>query len=170
MSSRESRGLLIDTNIDGFREYLQALLVKIGLWSTLIEADIEIAMFAEVGIEADLPDRPLWNYCQRDGWVLFTDNRNREGDDSLQATLDELWAVGDLPVLTVANKERFRRDSYYATQVASEIAEILFGVKYGEFRDQPRISSRANATSALGRVQRLLGRKNVEPLPKRAMR
>jgi hypothetical protein len=88
----------------------------------------------------DIRDRSLWEHCQRDGWVLLTENRNDDGPDSLQATLNDSWRIGSLPVLILSNKGRFEYDRTYAERVASDIAEVLFAISQeGEFRDQPRI-------------------------------
>jgi hypothetical protein len=79
------------------------------------------------------------DYCQRERWVLFTENRNRDGHDSLQATLVDSWIVGHFPMLTLSNKSRFERDPSYARAVATDIAELLFGIHQQEYCDTPRI-------------------------------
>jgi hypothetical protein len=43
------------------------------------------------------------------------------------------------PVLTLANKGRFEHSPDYAKRVATDVAELLFGIAQGEYRDQPRI-------------------------------
>jgi len=78
-------------------------------------------------------DRTLWQRCQRDGWVLFTDNRNDDGETSLQATLTDLWTPGNLPVLTLADKKNFDRSAEYRERVAAEIGDVLFGIANGEY-------------------------------------
>ncbi len=60
-------------------------------------------------------------------------------DDSLEATLADSWRHGQLPVLTLSNKARFEREREYSEKVATDVAELLFGIKQQEFRDQPRI-------------------------------
>jgi hypothetical protein len=81
----------------------------------------------------------LWNYCQANGWVLFTDNRNRDDENSLEATLQDSWRQGQLPILTLANKGRFENSAAYATKVAEEVADVLVNVFHDGIRDQPRI-------------------------------
>ncbi len=76
---------------------------------------------------------------QAEGWVLFTENRNHDGPDALEATLLDSWHFGQLPVLTLANKARFESDRVYAEQVATDVAELLFGIEQEDYRDQPRI-------------------------------
>ncbi len=101
--------------------------------------NILFATFDDIGIPPDLDDRSIWNMCQSEGWVLLTDNRNRDGADSLGMTLADSWQSGQLPVVTVSRKDRFAEDPDYAAHVAKEIADVLFGVVHGEYRDQPRI-------------------------------
>lgn len=64
----------------------------------------------------------------RAGWLLFTDNRNASGHDSLEATLQDSWMQGNLPVITASSKSRFEHDADYRTKVAAAIAEIMMGV------------------------------------------
>ena len=132
-------GLLADIQLQGHLRYLQRLLVGLDLWLTLEEVGITFATFAELLIPPDVDDRTLWNRCQQFGWVLLTENRNRDSIDSLEATLADSWHLGHLPVLTLANRDEFVRRREYAEAVAADIAEILFGVAHGEYCDQGRI-------------------------------
>ena len=97
------------------------------------------ATFPELGLDPAISDRSLWNYCQDEGWVLFTDDRNDDGPDSLQRTLDDSWRVGHLPVVTPSTKPRIETDRDYRQLVAAHIAELLIDVASGEYRNQPRI-------------------------------
>jgi hypothetical protein len=133
------RGLLADVNVQGHLGYLRRLLEVLGLWPVLAELQLAFSTFANLNLPRDLDDRALWNRCQQDTWVLFTENRNDDGPDSLQATLTDSWRPGHLPVLTLANKGRFERSRAYAERAAADVAELLFGIAQGEYRDQPRI-------------------------------
>jgi hypothetical protein len=133
------RGLLADVNVQGHLGYLRHLLVALDLWPVLLKLCLEFATFADLDLPPDLHDRSLWNRCQLDGWVLLTENRNRDGEESLQATLTDSWELGHLPVLMLSNKLRFEHDPGYAGRVATDIAELLFGIALEQYRDQPRI-------------------------------
>jgi hypothetical protein len=133
------RGLLADVNVQGHLPYLRHLLEVLGLWIVLVELNIGLVTFRDLQLPLDLDDRRLWNRCQQDGWVLFTENRNNDGPDSLQATLTDSWQLGHLPVLTLSNKGKFERDRSYAERLATDVAEHLFGISLGQYRDQPRI-------------------------------
>lgn len=133
------RGLVTDVNIQGHLPYLRRLLLDLDLWPILAELQIEFRSFADLRIPPDLDDRSLWNRCQEDGWVLLTENRNNDGEDSLHATLADSWRTGQLPVLTLANKAKFEHSRHYAERIARDIAELLFGIKLEEYRDQRRI-------------------------------
>ncbi len=133
------RGLLADANVEGHVIYLRILLKKLGLEQILIEQGVEFLVFADVSIRPDINDRLLWSHCQQQGLVLFTDNRNREDADSLQATLDDSWRPGHLPVLTLANRSRFATEPNYALRTANDVAELSFDIFDGKFCDRPRI-------------------------------
>lgn len=134
------RGLLADVNVQGHLPYMRRLLEILGLWAVLAELELDFATFPGLGLPRDLDDRSLWGRRQDDGWVLLTENRNHDGPDSLHATLADSWRDGRLPVLTLANKGRFEHDPGYAARVATDVAEILFGIAHEDrFRDQARI-------------------------------
>ena len=133
------QGLLADVNVQGHLPYLRRLLEALGLWPVLAELKLTLTTFADLNLPRDLDDRTLWERCQQDSWVLFTENRNDDGPDSLQATLTGSWKPGHLPVLTLANKGRFEHSRGYAERVAIDVAELLFGIAQGEYRDQPRV-------------------------------
>ncbi len=106
------------------------------LWTSM---GLRLATFPDLGLSRYLDDRSIWNHCQQNGWVLFTENRNDDGPDSLFATLKESWNDGCLPVVTLANKGTFENSDAYATKVTEQIAEILVDVADGKCREQPRI-------------------------------
>jgi hypothetical protein len=133
------RGLLADVNVQGHLPYLKQLMESLGLWPVLAELKLELLTFRDLKLPPRLDDRSLWNYCQGEGWALFTENRNHDGPDSLHATLMDSWRVGYLPVLTLANKGKFDHSREYAQCVATDVAELLFGIEHGEYRDQRRI-------------------------------
>jgi hypothetical protein len=133
------QGLLADINVQGHLSYLRRLLEALDLWFIFAELKLKLMTFPELKLPQNLDDRSLWNHCQQDGWVLFTDNRNHEGPNSLEATLRDSWRIGHFPVLTLSNKSKFRHNREYAEQVAIDVAELLFGISQGEYRNQPRI-------------------------------
>lgn len=85
------RGLLADVNVQGHLPYLRRLLETLDLWSLLAELRLEFVTFPDLHLPRNLDDRSLWNRCQQDGWVLLTENRNEEDENSLQATLADSW-------------------------------------------------------------------------------
>jgi len=133
------RGLLADVNVQGYMPYLRRFLETLDLWDVLSALNIEWAIFPDLQLPPELDDRSVWSRCQHEGWVLLTDNRNEDDETSLQATLKDSWRPGHLPVLTLANKARFETSAAYAQCVATDIAEVLFGIAHSEYRDQPRI-------------------------------
>jgi hypothetical protein len=134
------RGLLADVNVQGHLPYLLHLLEAMDLSGVFETLELRFITFRDVGLHRRMGDRTLWNYCQREQWVLFTEDRNDDGPDSLNRTLDDSWADGHLPVLALSNKGRFESNRIYADRVAEDVATVLFGIySDGSFRDQPRI-------------------------------
>ncbi len=132
-------GLLADVNGQGHLPYLERLIEGLGLLELITGLGLALATFPELGLDRGLDDRTLWNYCQANGWVLFTDNRNYEDENSLEATIQDSWREGHLPVLTLANKGKFENSEGYALRVAEEVVELLVSVFHDGIRDQARI-------------------------------
>lgn len=91
------QGLLADVNVQAHLAYRRHLLIALDLWPVLAELNLRFATFADLQLSPEMLDRPLWNYCQTEGWVLFTENRNQDNADSLEATLTDSWHMGHLP-------------------------------------------------------------------------
>jgi hypothetical protein len=132
-------GLLADVNVQGHLPYLERLVAGLGLLEMLTEFGLSLVTFPELGLDRGIDDRTLWNYCQANGWVLFTDNRSHEDENSLEATLRDSWREGQLPVLTLGNKAKFENSETYALRVAEDVADLLIDSFYHEIRDRPRI-------------------------------
>jgi hypothetical protein len=134
------QGLLADVNVQGHLPYLGRLLDALGLSRIIMALNLRLVTFRDLQLAPDLDDRVLWEHCQHDGWVLLTENRNHDGPNSLQATLTDSWQRGCLPVLTLSDKRRFEYDRLYADRVATDVAELLFGIaQEKQYCDQPRI-------------------------------
>jgi hypothetical protein len=123
------RGLLADVNAEG---YLQALMRVCrgpgwrGLW---LELRVPVFTFDDLSIDRELADSEIWAFCQREGLVLLTDNRNEEGEDSLGATIRSRNAVESLPVVTPADARRLLVDRAYCERAAIELMEILMDIE-----------------------------------------
>ena len=107
-------GMLADVNIQGHLAYVRRLLVRSGLMPLMDDTNLRLVTFPELGLDRRIDDRPLWNVCQQRAWVLFTENRNQDGPNSLEATLADSWKVVCLPVVTLANKGKFENSPDYA--------------------------------------------------------
>ena len=133
-------GLLADVNLQGHLAYIERRLAELDLLEILSrDLGLNLVSFAHLNLDPRLDDRSLWLFCQNERWVLLTDNRNRENENSLQATMDRLWQPGLLPVITLANKDTFENNANYAARVAEEIAEVLFLAFHENIRGRSRI-------------------------------
>jgi hypothetical protein len=64
-------------------------------------------------------------------------NCNNDGPDSLEQTLLDELAPTTLPVLTVGNAERLRKDHAYRNACAEQLAEIVADLEF--YTGIPRI-------------------------------
>ncbi len=134
------RGILFDINVQGHSDYLLRLFEALGLWAFWTPLKLEFLTVSGLGYPSEVPDRVIWNRCQSERLILFTDNRNVDGQDSLGKTLSDSLTEESFPVLTIANKRRFERDRRYALIVAEKVLENLIDIADGEYRGVGRLS------------------------------
>ncbi|HVA50549.1 MAG TPA: DUF5615 family PIN-like protein [Pirellulales bacterium] len=121
-------GILADVNIEGHVDYLIDLAISdewIEFWTFL---ELTYARFADVGLHDDASDSEIWRVCQEKGYLLITGNRNNDGPDSLESTIRSRGTADSLPVLTLADPERVRRDRLYAGGVVLSLMETLMDI------------------------------------------
>jgi hypothetical protein len=90
---------------------------------------VPVHTFADVGLPADVSDTVVWQFCQQRQLILITANRNDEGPDSLEATIRTLNTPESLPVFTLADSERLRKDKAYANRVVERLLEYLLEIE-----------------------------------------
>jgi predicted nuclease of predicted toxin-antitoxin system len=113
--------ILVDYNLNGYVVLLQGTLVSNG-WLDLLS--IEFITLKEVSLAADTDDRTIWRFAQSNQMLLLTANRNAKGKDSLEQTMSEEGLPTSLPVLTIANLDRFIEKNY-RERCGARIIEII---------------------------------------------
>lgn len=113
--------VLVDHNIEGQAALLRRILAAEG-WLELVP--LRLSTFRDVGLAVESDDRTVWRFAQAHGMLLLTDNRNMEGEDSLEQTLREEGTPESLPVLTVGSAARLE-DRPYRERCALRLLEIV---------------------------------------------
>jgi hypothetical protein len=67
----------------------------------------------------------VWRFCQENGYYLLTANRNRESEDSLEATIEREGTAESLPVFTFADADRIYQSTAYRDKVVESLLEYL---------------------------------------------
>ena len=93
-----------------------------GGWAEFL--DLSFLYFPQTPLDESSDDTTVWRYAQAQHALLLTDNRNRRGEDSLQATVERENHPQALPVLTVGSKERLN-DPEYRLRVALGIVDVI---------------------------------------------
>ncbi len=114
--------ILADHNIEGQALLIQDAFVK-GGWSDLFP--MKLVMFTDVGLAENSNDRVVWRFAQANRMFLLTGNRSDHEPDSLERTIREESTPDSLPVLTVGNVNRIKRERIYREKCADRIAEIF---------------------------------------------
>jgi len=99
---------LADANSIGEVEYLVHLMQAKSWFEIWKALGFALFHFDDIGLAASSTDAEIWHACQAKELLLITDNRNRECDDSLEATIRTHNAPTSLPVFTIGNRNRFR--------------------------------------------------------------
>ena len=123
------RGLLADVNAEGYLRALLRICQGPGWRSLWLELRIPVFTFGDLSLDVEMSDSEMWQFCQREGLILITDNRNEEGTDSLGATIRARNTVDSLPVITPADAQRLLADRIYCERAAIEMMEILMDIE-----------------------------------------
>lgn len=125
---QEVNGILADANCEGHLALLLRLFQqnwRQEVWEFL---SLGRVTFADFRLSPDASDREVWEACQHEQVVLLTANRNDEGPESLESTIQQRNTPQSLPVFTLANDQRVLRDRQYAEMVADRLIEALFDI------------------------------------------
>src|SRR3954451_21135344 len=117
--------LLIDANLDGHAEIL-AMRLASETWREWLEHfGIRFLYIEQTGLDRHAKDDVLWRMCQEKGYYLVTANRNRNSDDSLEATIRREGKPDSLPVFTFSDAGRIYQNATYVDQIVESLLEYL---------------------------------------------
>ncbi|MCL4708023.1 DUF5615 family PIN-like protein [bacterium] len=111
----------VDHNIEGQAELLWGALASEG-WLELLS--LKAFTFHDVEFPVDSSDQEVWRFAQANNMILLTDNRNMQGEDSLEQTIRNENTASSLPVITIGSLARLD-EKLYRVQCATRIAEIV---------------------------------------------
>lgn len=94
----------------------------------LDDLDVRIVTFEDLELQSDSSDSEIWHACQQNNVVLLTANRNKESDESLEATIRERNQSTSLPVLTIGNVDALRTDAAYFSLTIERLMETLVDI------------------------------------------
>ncbi len=117
--------ILADHDIEGHAFSIIGVLGAEG-WLEMI--DLRLATFTEAGLPFNSSDRAVWRFAQANGMILLTNNRNMEGEDSLENTLRQENKPSSLPIVTVANVGRLS-EKRYRERCAFQLLEIVLEIE-----------------------------------------
>lgn len=93
--------------------------------------DLELALFTfeDVNLTATSTDAEIWHKCQEEQLILITNNRNHDSPESLEATISRHNTRDSLPVFTIGDLDRFRKNRDYAERVLERLYECLLDME-----------------------------------------
>ena len=113
--------ILVDHNIEGQALLLAGTLDAEG-WLDLLP--LRFVRFTDVGLSYSSSDRDVWRIVQSQQMYLLTDNRNRDGIDSLEQTIHDENQPHSLPVITIGRSTRVA-ERIYREACAARLLEIV---------------------------------------------
>ncbi len=122
------KGLLADVNDVKQVRVLVMLMQeepRAELWQHLALAT---PTFADVNLNLRATDAEVWLTCQAEELILITANRNNDGPDSLEATIQTHGTLQSLPIFTLADPNRVLSERSYAESVADRLLEYLYDI------------------------------------------
>jgi hypothetical protein len=123
------KGILADVNIEGHVDLLVTLM-QAEPWRLFWDhLQLRYVHFTDLGLTPDALDSPVWDTCQNGELILVTDNRNRKGSDSLEATIQAHNTPTSLPVFTIANVPHLRASRGYADRVIDKLLDSLMRIE-----------------------------------------
>ena len=84
--------------------------------------------FADLSLLKDASDAAVWHACQRAQVILITGNRNNDGPDSLEATIQAHNTPLSLPVLTISDPNRAAISWQYADECVEALLVYLLDI------------------------------------------
>src|SRR5262249_44805142 len=122
------KGIMADINVQGQVEQLM-LVWQTSEWRELWESlHLSYFTFPDLGLDPSASDLLVWQRCRTNDVVLITGNRNKDGPDSLQATLEQHNTADCLPVFTLANIHRFDHEPSYVARVAVRLLDYFLDI------------------------------------------
>lgn len=113
--------ILVDHNIEGQSLLLAGTLGEQG-WLEFLP--MRFVRLTEVGLLSESSDREVWRFAQANQMFLLTNNRNNDGKDSLQQTLDDENTTISLPVINMRRPNRIYENDYREA-CAERLLEIV---------------------------------------------
>jgi hypothetical protein len=118
--------VLLDHDLEGQIAFLEAGWRETG-WDQYLH--LEFLRLRDLNMPHDATDQEIWHYVQREHFLLLTNNRNREDETSLQATIERENTQESLPVLTVSDKDKLVLPAY-RQQAAHKLAAVIIDLEH----------------------------------------
>src|SRR5262245_22413036 len=119
------RAIMADNDIQGHMQLLAQLLVSDAWRDFWVSLNLSVTTFADLSVEPNIADAALWHLCQQEQIILITGNRNKDGPDSLEATIQAFNTPTSLPVLTIADPNHIPLSRVYANRVVETMLQYL---------------------------------------------
>jgi hypothetical protein len=123
-------GIMADKDVEGQFEKLVRLFSS-PLWKEIwLELQITDTSFEKIGLPRTAPDAVVWQVCQSQQIILITGNRNDDGPESLEATIQRYNKLDSLRVITLARPRQILESKEYLHRTAEKMLERLMDLDH----------------------------------------
>jgi hypothetical protein len=121
--------LLADANIEGHIARLVARMQS-ETWREFWDyLELRCLTFQDVRLARDASDAVIWGHCQQHQILLLTNNRNDDGQESLEATIRANNTPQSLPVFTIGDADNLLIENEYADRVIDRLFRYLLEIE-----------------------------------------
>ena len=125
-------GVLLDNHYSHLAGTIERIWNELKVGEVLEVLGIRIRTLSDCGLQADSDDFSIWQFCQDNHLLLFSDNRSARHGDSLHAAIQENLTAESLPVLTPSVRNRLAADHDYLFAVMRSIPGVIADILWDD--------------------------------------
>jgi predicted nuclease of predicted toxin-antitoxin system len=116
--------VLTDNDVGGAVTVLRRILESAEWTDLAAPLSLRFLQLPDLDLPRDASDADVWQASQKNDAVLITANR-ASGDDALEQVILDSGDVHTLPVITLGDPQRVRRDRDYAEECVFSLLDLL---------------------------------------------
>ena len=122
------KGILTDVHMGKAAKILLGKMQSKAWYEFWEHIGLGVFRFKDVGLKSSSTDEEIWHRCQDEELIFITKNRNENSADSLGNTIRKHNLATSLPVFTIGDLDRLRKNKAYGERVVEELFGCLLDI------------------------------------------